>query len=460
MTPGARKHTVAGTIPVEWDAKLIKNCCDVVRGASPRPAGDPRYFDGDHIPWITVADVTGTPGMYLNGTRTKLTEEGANFTRLIPPATLIITNSGATLGVPKITRELSGANDGIAVFLNLKHVSKECLFYILESKTEYFRNDLAPGVGQPNLNTELLGDVAIPIPPPGEQDRIVDALSTWDTAIQKTEKLIAAKEGYYSHELSRLISRGQHPHAHVGTFAEEVSARNRGGKLALLGDFLTESREPDSNQDPARRLTVRLHLQGVEARPVRGPESDGATAYFCRRAGQLIYGKQNIFRGAIGIIPPELDGYASTQDLPTFDIADGIDPQWLYFWLSRKDFYTSLEALAAGSGSKRLHPEEFFKVHISVPDLATQTAIARYLNALREEIDLLGQSIAALKTQKRGLMQKLLTGQWRLPVTEAPSPPTLLPRTGEGSKGDGADMSFPLPLVGEGGRRPGEGKHD
>lgn len=117
---GTRKHTVAGNIPSEWDARLIKNCCDVVRGASPRPAGDPRYFDGDYLPWITVADVTGTPGMYLDGTRAKLTREGANFTRLIPPATLIITNSGATLGVPKITRELSGANDGIAVFLNLK----------------------------------------------------------------------------------------------------------------------------------------------------------------------------------------------------------------------------------------------------------------------------------------------------------------------------------------------------
>lgn len=165
---GTKKHTIAGSLPKEWDARLIKNCCDVVRGASPRPAGDPRYFAGDHLPWITVADVTGKSGMYLHGTRTKLTKEGANFTRHIPPATLIITNSGATLGVPKITQELSGANDGIAVFLNLRGISKECLFYILQSKTDYFRNELAPGVGQPNLNTELLGDVAIPIPPAGE----------------------------------------------------------------------------------------------------------------------------------------------------------------------------------------------------------------------------------------------------------------------------------------------------
>ena len=65
-----------------------------------------------------------------------------------------------------------------------------------------------------------------------------------------------------------------------------------------------------------------------------------------------------------------------------------------------------------------MHPEEFLKLRVFVPDLATQSEIARYLHALREEIDLLGRSIAALKTQKRGLMQKLLTGQWRLPIND------------------------------------------
>ena len=61
---------------------------------------------------------------------------------------------------------------------------------------------------------------------------------------------------------------------------------------------------------------------------------------------------------------------------------------------------------------------EFAAITIPLPTHHTQTAIARYLNALREEIDLLGQSVAALKAQKRGLMQKLLTGQWRLPIPQ------------------------------------------
>lgn len=290
----------------------------------------------------------------------------------------------------------------------------------------YFRHrSLKPyltrqGAGRYKLNKAALQELAIILPPVHEQAAINALFREWNIAIEKTEQLIAAKERHYTHELSRLISQGQHPRSHVGNFAHELSERNR-GKATILGDFLTESRDSDTEQDPAKRLTVRLHLQGIESRGVRGTESDGATTYFRRRSGQLIYGKQNIFRGAIGIIPPELDGYSSTQDLPSFDIDSGVDPQWFFYWLSRKSFYTTLESLAAGSGSKRLHPDEFFKVPIILPDLATQTAIALYLNTLRAEIFTLGVYVEKLKEQKRGLMQKLLTGQWRvkLPETEA-----------------------------------------
>lgn len=377
----------------------------------------PEYWNGT-IPWVKTAQIQ-------NGTITAddidewITPIGLeqSSARMIPKGTILMAmyGQGKTRGQVAILGLDAAINQACAAIQLGEGVNRDYVFQQLQYRYDAIRAMSNTG-SQENLNAELIREIAFPLPPVEIQREIAQALDAWDAAIQKTEQLIAAKERHYTHELSRLISRGHHPRSHVGSFAYEISKRNRGGRPALLGDFLTESREPATDQDPARRLTVRLHLQGVEARPVRGTESDGATTYFRRRAGQLIYGKQNIFRGAIGIVPPELDGYASTQDLPAFDIADGIDPQWLYFWLSRKDFYTSLEALAAGSGSKRLHPEEFFKVRVYLPDLATQTAIARYLNALREEIALLGQSLAALKRQKRGLMQKLLTGQWRLPV--------------------------------------------
>ena len=57
---------------------------------------------------------------------------------------------------------------------------------------------------------------------------------------------------------------------------------------------------------------------------------------------------------------------------------------------------------------------EFAALLVPLPDIGKQTSIARYLNTMLEEISLLQAQVEALKTQKRGLMQKLLTGQWRL----------------------------------------------
>jgi type I restriction enzyme S subunit len=185
-------------------------------------------------------------------------------------------------------------------------------------------------------------------------------------------------------------------------------------KKVKIGSFLTESRIPDHENNPEKRLSVRLHLKGVEIRECRGTESDAATAYFVRKAGQFIYGKQNIFRGSVGIVPPELDGYCSTQDIPAFDVSGNVCKDWLLFLFSCPDFYKRLELYASGSGSKRLHPKELFKMTILLPPFDEQEQTAKTLSLVQHEIDLLKQLADKFKNQKRGLMQKLLTGTWRI----------------------------------------------
>src|SRR5260370_40684672 len=108
--------------------------------------------------------------------------------------------------------------------------------------------------------------------------------------------------------------------------------------LARFRDFLKESRIPGSDGLTARRITVRLYGKGVVASADPRPGS-AATRYFKRKGGQLIYSKLDFLNGAIGVIPPELDGYESTLDLPCFDIGESVDPQWLTQYMSRPPFY-------------------------------------------------------------------------------------------------------------------------
>jgi type I restriction enzyme S subunit len=70
------------------------------------------------------------------------------------------------------------------------------------------------------------------------------------------------------------------------------------------------------------------------------------------------------------------------------------------------------------NGLLNIRPDEFMGTTVPLPPLAQQVRIANVLDAASAEIDLLRQQLVALRAQKRGLMQKLLTGQWRLPIQE------------------------------------------
>src|SRR5262245_41751916 len=114
------KQTDVGVIPQAWDVRRLGDLGKVVRGGSPRPAGDPRYFDGSFIPWLTVGSLTNIPTsqLFVTDTSTKLTEEGAKHSRTLQRGTLVIVNSGAkTLGVSKVLSITCCANDGIAALV-------------------------------------------------------------------------------------------------------------------------------------------------------------------------------------------------------------------------------------------------------------------------------------------------------------------------------------------------------
>lgn len=184
-----------GEIPNHWQLKKFGYISIVVRGASPRPAGDSRYFDGDFTPWITVGEVTKDEKIYLTTTETMLTEDGATNSRTIRSGTLVITNSGATLGVPKILLVTGCANDGIVAFESLtKDADKLFLYYFLRSLTENLRDRIKQGSGQPNLNTDIIKGLVVPFPPLPEQVAIASYLdketSKLDSMIGKVQEAI------------------------------------------------------------------------------------------------------------------------------------------------------------------------------------------------------------------------------------------------------------------------------
>ena len=158
-----------------WEHHQFSDLCAIVRGGSPRPAGDPRYYDGN-IPFMKVADSTRNDSPYVSKVEYSIKEEGLKKTRMVEANTLMLTNSGATLGVPAITTIRTTFNDGIAAFIGIDIDSLLFYYYFWTSKTAFLRS-INMGAAQPNLNTKLIGEVEIDVPQTAERVEIARVLN-------------------------------------------------------------------------------------------------------------------------------------------------------------------------------------------------------------------------------------------------------------------------------------------
>ena len=192
--PIITKEEKTFVIPNGWKWTRLGEISSIVRGGSPRPAGDKKYYDGN-IPFLKVGDLTNSNSKELWTYTYTIKEAGLTKTRYVEKETLMLTNSGATLGVPKICMIATTFNDGIAAFLGLKdRIIKDFLYYFLKSKTEWFLKEAARGQGQPNLNTDIIALTILPLPPLAEQNEIVARVEKHLETITQLETQIATRE--------------------------------------------------------------------------------------------------------------------------------------------------------------------------------------------------------------------------------------------------------------------------
>lgn len=262
----------------------------------------------------------------------------------------------------------------------------------------YFLSCSKQSTNLASINSSQLKAFPVLLPPLAEQKAIAATLSEWDQAIEKTERLILAKEKRFKWLTSTLINP-----------ADQV-----GWKTVKLGDVLSESRIAGTNGLNAKKISVKLYGKGVfQKNETR--KGSANTKYYKRKTGQLIYSKLDFLNGAFGLIPANLDGFESTLDLPAFDVTASCSSDWLLYYFTRPAYYTRQTGLSKGQRkARRVSPTELLNSHIGLPPLLEQKRIAETLNLAQQEIKLLKELAKKQKLQKRGLMQKLLIGAWRV----------------------------------------------
>ena len=256
-------------------------------------------------------------------------------------------------------------------------------------------------ISQANINpTTFKQHFRIPLPSLTVQKHIAATLRVWDAAIEKTEGVIAVKEKRFLWLNKSLISdQCKHwKHLHTEKIFNGISEKNNGNEELLS---VTQN----------RGVIPRANLEGR----VMSPE--GSTdGYKLVKKGDFAISLRS-FQGGIeysiyqGLISPAYTVLRSKLKID-YEFYRHFFKSYIFI-----EKYLSIAVIGIRDG-KQISIPDFMTVKIPYPSLEQQKKIAFVLNTARQEIDLLKKQAEAYRKQKRGLMQKLLTGQWRVKIDE------------------------------------------
>ena len=421
MSVGVRagyKHTDVGVIPDDWEVKHLGELGRIVRGGSPRPAGDPRYFNGQFTPWLTVAALTNIPAHQLRVTETatSLTEEGSKLSRTLSKDTVIIANSGATLGVAKLLDFTCCANDGIAAIVDHVAGDKEFVCFYVNTLTKHLREVIATGNGQPNLNTGLISEIAIPFPRPPEQRAIATALSDVDALLSGLDSLIAKKQNLKQAAMQQLLT-GQ---TRLPGFSGEWEVQTMKSLGQTYGGLAGKTKE-DFGHGSSKYIPFMNVMKDTLIDPDWLENVDVAPS-----EAQNLAKKGDLFFNGSSETPEEV-GFCSVllAEIPSlylnsfsfgfrFNSEAKVNGLFFAYWFRCADGRTTMSVLAQGATRYNITKSAFMRLSIPQPTREEQTAIATVLSDIDTELAALQARRDKTRALKQAMMQELLTGRIRL----------------------------------------------
>lgn len=272
----------------------------------------------------------------------------------------------------------------------------EFLYYWFESQDlqKFCNSGSVPVISGSNLKKQIVSLPSFP-----EQTAIASLLSTWDHAIEKTERLIAAKERQYLGLLCSLIASAGYPHGHIREFATEVSKRNSG---AAIFQVLS--------------VTNRYGFILPEDQFQRQVASSDLSNYKVITSGQYAYNPSRINVGSIARLDKWDIGVLSPMYVIFKLDETKVNSDFFLHWLESHEAKQRIIRSAQGSVRETVSFTDLAAIPFPLPPLGQQKQISAILTTARQEIDLLKKQADAYRRQKRGLMQRLLTGEWRVRV--------------------------------------------
>lgn len=366
---------------------------------SARPRNDPKFYGGE-IPFLQTGDIARA-GRIIQGWTQTLNELGLGVSKMFPRGTIFM-SIAANIGDVAISDFDAACPDSVVAVKPRNGFDHEWLFQSLK----FSKNDLAAlstQNAQANLSLEKIEPFKVPVPPLPEQRKIAEILQTWDEALEKLTALRTAKERRLGvlraallFERLRLKSlRHNWAPTRLEAVTHELTKRNGGNGLSrgsVMGVTKAEG------VVPMREQTIAADISRYKRLPPRA----------------FAYNPMRINVGSIAMNERDEEVLVSPDYVVFACNVDGLDPNYLDHL--RKTSWWAHYINSGGSGSvrQRTYYDDLAALKLPLPELDEQKAIAAVLNTARDDLVATEREIEAVTRQKRGLMQKLLTGEWRV----------------------------------------------
>jgi type I restriction enzyme, S subunit len=265
----------------------------------------------------------------------------------------------------------------------------------------------------PRADWSFVSEFPFLVPPVAEQRNIADILECWDCAVDRLDCLLLRKTEYRRGIMQKLLTGKRR----IKKFQAESWRTVRIGSLLEERDRYMKW----SDDETYRFASIRRRSGGLFDRGTFYGREVKTKVLKSLKAGDFVISKRQVVHGAWAMVTKLFDGFGVSDE---YDVLVNRDPKMLdmrfFNYLSQTRQLWHMAYLA----SNGVHIEklifdfdDFAKEKVKIPPTVEEQAmIVDVLSACDCEIELLQKQLEALKEQKRGLMQKLLTGEIRVKV--------------------------------------------
>jgi len=380
----------------------IKEFAKISSGNTPLRSNINDFYMNGVIPWVKTMDLNNGK---ITKTNEKITLKAAGKCKPYKRGTVLVAMYGGfnQIGRTGILDIEASINQAIsAIEVNKSLCDPEYLIQYLNKKVSLWRKFAASSRKDPNITSKDVGDFDVYLPPLPEQRAIADILSTWDTAIEKMERLIEAKEKRFKEKSEIFITEMVTSHKDIllGDICEIFTAGSKSSEIVQTGKYIIADMGAISGKGELldrKRSNNNKDLLNI---------------------GDLIMPKDDIGGGNIigKVAYVSIDSVVLGDHVYALRFKENVNSKFIYYQINGRRINRQLRRMSNGTSQLGLGKKDVKIQKIFLPDKNEQNRIANILDNLKREIVLLGQIKIYYKEQKRGLMQKLLTGAWRVGV--------------------------------------------